>query len=174
MIKKCISVMAVMVLFGTLNLGAENIGSPPAPPKAGYALLDLLVSTFLELSKSGTLVTLEQNLPKMMAGAKKAREEKQIDLVFYARYTRMLAIFKLVTTPDPEWIIGPIVNKEVSNFIKDTIGEERENKNSIRQLSEALKEEILDLRLYLDNQTAKEKLRKEFDKRFQDALPEKK
>lgn len=174
MFKKCISAVALLVLFGTLNLGAENVGLPPAPPKAGYALLDLLISTFLELSKSGTPAALEQNLPKMMAEAKKAREEKQIDLVFYARYTRMLAIFKLVTTPDPEWIIGPIVDKEVSYFIKDTIGEERENKNSIRQLSEALKEEILDLQLYLDNQATKEKLRKEFDKRFQAALPEKK
>jgi hypothetical protein len=174
MFKKCISAVALLVLFGTLSLAAEDISPASAPPKAGYALLDFFISTFLELTKSGSSVTLEQNLPKMMAEAKKAREEKQIDLVFYARYTRMLAIFKLVTTPDPERIIGPIVDKEVSSFIKDTIGEEGENKNSIRQLSEALKEEILDLQLYLDNQAAKEKLRKEFDKKFQDAFPQKK
>jgi len=71
--------------------------------------------------------------------------------------------------------VNALPKKQISDFIQNTIGEERDHANSIGQLAAAVKEEILDLQLYLDNMATKDKMRKDFDKKFQAlGVPDKK
>ena len=164
------SIVIALALTVVLNLDAEGAGQAASPQKAGQALLDSFISTFLGLAKSDSDGGLERDLPKMMAAAKRARQERQIDLVFFTRYTRLLTIFRLAGIPDPEEILRPVLEKEASSFIRDTIGQDIANANIADQLAAAAKEEILDLQLYLDNSAAKAKLRREFDTKFKDAV----
>ena len=95
--------------------------------KAGMALLDRMVVTFDEMtacSSDNQMEEVQKALDGMMADARKAQAQGQIEADFYTRYTRILMLLKLVTTPDPQVILKEVISREVIAFIQDTKGTE--------------------------------------------------
>lgn len=166
MFRKILVLASICVLF--LDLASTEPAKTPET-KAGYALLDSLSYQFHEMAikGSGGFEKVDQVLQKCMADAKKAKEANHIDKVFFTRYARMLAIMKIVVIPDPEAILGPMLEKEIDSFVMDVLGEDRKCENKgIGQVAAAFADEILNLHLYLDNQDAKAKLMKTFEEKY--------
>jgi uncharacterized protein YheU (UPF0270 family) len=108
----------------SLNLSATE-GGAAAMKKAGYTLLDMYVKSFQEMATRGTgSGELETNLRAMATAAKKAKEAGEINLVFYSRYARILAMTKLLVQPDQGNILIPVIDREVTDFLRDITGEE--------------------------------------------------
>jgi hypothetical protein len=126
--------------------------------KACYVLLDKMIITFNEMSKSGVTdrdKKIQNALDEMMADAKKAKAQGQVDLIFYDRYTRILLILKFSTIHDPEGILMRVQLREFIEFIKDIEGKEfrtEEKSNIFGPLAESIAKEISSLKEYLDNQ----------------------
>jgi len=157
---------------------AEDQAAPIGDKKVGYALLDAIAQMFHQMAMkgSGGPGELEKGIQKFMADAKKARDQKQLNPVFFRRYAHLLAVMKLVLSPDPGGILAPLIDRELSQFVADVLGEDWKGAGpgAIGQVSDAIAYEIIDLQMYLDNLEVREKLRKEWDKKFMDVLPDKK
>lgn len=176
--KKTLAVL-VLFLFAVPILAREAEMSGPAVDKtAGYALLDAIARTFhdMAVSGSGGVQEVTRAIQKFMAEARKAREEKKIDALFFARYQRILGITKLTIAPDPDGILVPIIDRELSAFVRDVLAEDYKSSSpqAIGQVANAIAEEIINLHLYLDNIETKEKLRKAWDEKFIQAGEKKK
>lgn len=152
----------------SLNLSAME-GGPAATKKAGYALLDMYVKSFQEMAARGTSSgELETNLQSMATEAKKAKEAGDVNLVFYGRYSRLLAMTKLLVQPDKGNILLPVIDREVTDFLLDITGEEpiaykAGGPPALGQVANALAEEIINLQIYLDTLDKREAMRKKLD-----------
>jgi hypothetical protein len=167
------------LIFFTVPLLAEDQSASPVDKKVGYALLESIAKTFHDLAVGGskieTIKQIERFLVSSMADARKAKEMKQIDPVFFARYSRLLAMIKLFMAPDPGGILVPIIDQELKRFINEVLGEDYKGSGpaAIGQAARAIAEEIINLHLHLDNVEAKAKLWKSFEEKY-GAKPEKK
>jgi hypothetical protein len=151
--------MVVLVL----GLAAGETGGPDVK-KAGYALLDKYVTAFQEMAATGTGGELEGRLRVMADDARKAKDEGGIDLIFFTRYSRLLAITALVVTPDKGSLLVPVAERELADFMRDVTGEEviaLRGANAVGQIARALAEEIINLQLYLDTLERREALKKD-------------
>lgn len=172
----------IVLIVCAIPLLAEVPDPAAFDKKVGGALLDGIARVFHEMAASPTGTKedrqkqIEDFLVASMGEAKKAKEQKQIDAVFFVRYQRVLGIIKLVMAPDPGGILVPIIDQELKRFVSEVLGEEFRGTGSgaIGQVANALADEMVNLRLYMDNVEVKAKLRKEFDEKFNDLVPEKK
>ncbi len=100
----------------------------------------------------------------MMAEAKKAKKEDQIDQVFFRHYNRLLIVIKLVIVEDTEGILSPLIEREVGGFVEDVKGAKADimGEGAVGVVAEAIAEEIINLSLYLDNLKRKQELKKKF------------
>jgi len=165
------------VLLGMMAMPAlaEDLSSSAIDKKVGYAILDSLSVFFrdLALSGSGGYPKIDQFLRTTLVSAKKAKEQKQIDLIFYARLARLLAMMDLFMVPDEEGILQPVLDRESRDFVKDVLGEEWQTEDGIRKIAYAFGDEIINLQMYLDNLEIKQKLWKSFEGKYA-PQPEKK
>lgn len=156
---------------------AEDPGLTGLDKKTAYRLLDSVGLMFHEMAMTGVggKEKLEKNIQQFMADARKAKEQKQIDRVFFNRYARLLAIIKLVMAPDPGGILVPIIDRELGRFVAEVLGDDWKGSGAaaIGQVADAIAYEIIDLQMYLDNLETREKLRKDWDNKFSDVLPKK-
>ncbi|MFZ2054725.1 MAG: hypothetical protein WAU81_11060 [Candidatus Aminicenantales bacterium] len=162
-----------ILLFGFLALFSFNLAAMDNPAnakeKTGYVLLDLFIVSFRDMVTKGTTDDLEPTLLKMASELRKAREAGEIDAVFYARLSRILAITKLVIVPDPGGMLGPVINRELLFFVHDITGEDFKREGgaaAINQVANAIAEEILNLQIYLDTKDKREALRRKLDERI--------
>jgi hypothetical protein len=164
------------VAAGTREVAAE--AAPPLDKKIAYALLDSIGRMFHQMAATGAGVpaTLEKGIQQFMADAKKAKAENQINPVFYRRYAYLLAVIKMVAAPDPGGILSPVIDRELSQFVGNVLGEEWKGSGAgaIGQVANAIAYEIIDLQMYVDNLEAREKLRKVWDEKFLKPEPAKK
>ncbi len=123
--------LVFMAALGTALAGqAAPSAASPGEPKgevvaesgSGPVLVDKLVVLFEQMASSKAKI--DPVLDDLMASAKKARAEQRVDARFFARYTRLLQVFKLVTLEDKEGILRPIADRECAAFIKDIEGTE--------------------------------------------------
>jgi len=115
---------------------------------AGYALIDKTVATFEKMAHGNSSTgDLDTALNEMMALARKAREQKQVSEDFYARYTRVVRLLRLTTLSDPEGILTPTIESEISSFVQDVTGKPSMN---IGDLAEAISSELDRLKKSLD------------------------
>jgi len=159
---------AILICFWATNLSALDDNAVQVK-RAGYALLDMYVKSFQEMATQGSGASLvEDRLQAMAADAKKAKEAGEINLVFYSRYARLLAVTKLLVQPDKGNILIPVIDREVTDFLLDITGEEpiaykAGGPPAIGQVANALAEEIINLQIYLDTLAKREALRKKLD-----------
>jgi hypothetical protein len=149
-----------------LGLAAGAAEKPD--PQAGYAILDGFVGMFQNMAQTGQggYDAVDKALQAVMADVKKARAEGKIDAIFTARMTRLLAVVRLVVQPDPEIILKPYIDREVSFFIREITGEEvREgDKRGIGAIALALAHEIINLRIYLETLPRRAELMRNLEK----------
>jgi hypothetical protein len=160
------TILLCLMTFG-LALAAEE--PVPVSKKAGYALIDLYVNSFKNMGQTGTTSqTLDVELNKMMAEAKKTKAAGDIDAVFLARYARIIAVTKLITLKDPEKAIAPILNAELGRFVMDVLGEDFETEGpiAIGQMANAIAFAIVDLQIYLDTLESRQERYDKFNKKF--------
>jgi hypothetical protein len=161
--------LLVLILVSAC-LFAQESGGAPMNKDVGYALLDAVGQTFHEMAVSGTggVEKVTGAVLKLMADARKARDQNQIDAVFFARYRRILAIIKLAVAPDPQGILVPMLNEEFARFVYGVLGEEYKvsGPEAIGQVANAIADELINLHLYLDNIETKEKLRQAWDEKM--------
>jgi hypothetical protein len=142
----------------------------PAQISPGKKLLDGLVSQFQQMKKqgSGGYDVMDKAMQDLMAAAKGARQQKQIDPPFFRRYTRMLQIIKLAIVTneyDREGILNSLVQEEIDRFVADVSGvsDPAVSGRGIGPVAEALSEEIINLYMILDCQGKKDELRKQLN-----------
>jgi hypothetical protein len=169
---------AVLLASLTIPVFAADPVSPAIDKKPAYALLDGLGQMFHQfaMTGSGGLDKLEKGIQQFMADAKKAKDQNQLNSVFFRRYAYLLAIIKMVMTPDPGGILTPVIDRELGQFVGNVLGEEWKGSGpgAIGQVANAIATEIIDLQMYMDNLEAREKLRQAWDDKFKDAAPPKK
>ena len=168
----------VLVALVTAVPAAASADSPDAAQaagiKTGAVLLDKLTATFKHLAESGTggREALEQAMQELITGARQARAQKQIDAVFFFKFNRLMTVIQLAIVEDPQGILGSIVDREVGDFIEEVTGEKvtissKEGKGvGLASIADALANEILNLRIYLDTLPRREAMRQEFYKQF--------
>lgn len=126
--------------------------------------MDKVISTFKEMAEkgSGGREKVIPALEEMMADAKKAKEQEQIDPVFFNRYNRLLMVMKLFLVEDEEGILRPVIEREIGEFVWDVEGIKLDSsgKKVIGFFSQAIADELVNLHLYLDNIEKKQELRK--------------
>lgn len=126
--------------------------------------MDKVISTFKGMAEKGTggREKVIPALEEMMADAKKAKDQEQIDPVFFNRYNRLLMVMKLFLVEDEEGILKPVIEREVGEFVWDVEGIKLEGsgKKTIGFVSQAIADELVNLHLYLDNIEKKMELRK--------------
>lgn len=153
-------------LFVFICLFCMNLS---AAEKIGYTLLDKLVMTFKDMAEHGTggREIVEPAIEEMMAEAKKAKDEGQINPIFFRRYNRILMVIKLSIAEDSEGILGTLIEKEVGGFVEDILGEKADIKGGrgIGKVAQAIAEEIINMHMYLDNRKNREKLMEEYIKK---------
>jgi hypothetical protein len=153
--------------------------APKASAVAGAALLDLFIDNLREMTRQGTPDSLDKRLQEMMIAAKNSRETNTIDGVFFRRFNRVLAVTKLVAVPDSTGILAPVIEDVLSDFVQDMLGHSgfRESggkgPKAINYVAMALREEIINLQLYLDTTKDREALQKKIDQKMS-AAPKKK
>jgi hypothetical protein len=141
-------------------------------PASGTALLDLFLDHLREMAQMGKAEVLEPRLQEMMIAAKKAREAKTIDPVFFHRYNRMLAVTKLVSTPDSSGVLAPVIEGVLGDFVLDKLGiagfreEGGKGPKAINWVAQALASEIIDLQIYLDTFSQRQALQKKIEDRM--------
>lgn len=171
MVKKIFVGITVLVFVWGF-LGAESSASlikRNDKEPAAYALLDQIITTFKEMAAVGTggedLV--RQKLDDMMAAAKKNYSEERIDSVFFHGYQRLLSVIKLIVIKDKEGILGPVIQKEVGSYVRETTGKEvnlLDESRNIGPVAMAIAQGIINLHLYLDTKEQRENLWKTFNK----------
>jgi hypothetical protein len=177
MMKKMITAIVIILIVMIFCMNLKAIGlSSPAEENAGYALLDTVFVTFKELAemKEGIMGKTQEALTEMMKDAKKARDQDQIDDVFFKRFHRILLVLNIVITPvekDDANIMGPLYFGEINQFIEDVEGEKYDvqkagGHEAINKLSQAISHEIIDLRLYLDTKDKRAKLTEQYEKQI--------
>lgn len=164
--------MLVLGLLALVCWGSATAEGPRDPKeKAGYVLLDMYVGSFEEMATMGTggAEVLEAHLAKMAQALKQARGAGEIDLVFQARFARLLAMTKLFVRPDPDNILQPIIEREMVAFLSNVTGEDVVQGGgpaALGQVANALAEEIINLQIYLDTKGTREALRRKLDARI--------
>jgi hypothetical protein len=144
----------------------------------GTALLDLFLDHLRDIAQSGKTEVLEPRLQEMMIAAKKAREARTIDPVFFRRFNRMLAVTKLVATPDSSGVFAPVIEQVLGDFVLDKLGlpgfreEGGKGPKAVNWVAQALASEIIDLQIYLDTFGQRQALQKKIEERM--AAPPKK
>lgn len=142
--------------------------------KFGGALLDGIATIFRDIAATGSKADtkrIEDYLVRSMEDARKAKEQNRIDAVFLARYQRLLGIIKLVLAPDPGGILAPVLERELNWFVTEILGEKYKGSGpgAIGQVANAIADELVNLKLYMDNVEIKAKLRKDFDEMLRNA-----
>lgn len=127
---------------------------------AGYTLLNEIVDLFKNLSASGHggLNAVEKHLNKWWHEAEKARSKKLIDEKFYTRYKNLLVVITLsVFLPEKSNpIIESVIIDGINKFDIPKLESDR-NVAGLANIAEALSQEILSLKKYLDKKAKSKK-----------------
>lgn len=156
----------------------QSKDSSQISPVTGTGLLDLFLDHLRDIAQSGKAEALEPCLQEIMIAAKKAREAKTIDPVFFRRFNRMLAVTKLVATPDSSGVFAPVIEQVLGDFVLDKLGlpgfreEGGKGPKAVNWVAQALASEIIDLQIYLDTFGQRQALQKKIEERM--AAPPKK
>lgn len=163
--------LSIFLLFIAMIPVTEAMAQQ-APPKDGYALLDSLSQVFDVISTDRDyLQKVNQLITGLMVEARRARDKNLIDRVFFARYHRLLGLIKLTLDPDPEKILTPVIDPVVEDFIREVLAEDwrAERSENMLLLATAIRDEIINLRLHLDDLEKKERLIREWDQKMRRA-----
>lgn len=147
------------MLSRILQTGALSVlllwaGNALAGDDAGYVLLEKVTTQIQQMGQQKVLdeAQLQAALDGMMASAKLAKAEARIDQEFFDRYVRVVRVLRVLTLKDPEGILLPLFEKEVSSFVASVLGPQATGaaKTPMPEIARALKVELDSLKQRLD------------------------
>jgi len=171
MFKKYVLALALVILTsGPASVPGNNVKTA-AEEEAGFAMLTSLVASFNSLAQAGSggYELVNQLVQERMKELKSARQQNQIDPIFYRRYHKMLVAIKLVIMDldyDSEGILNDHVGDFLTAYIYEISGEipdlpPREHRG-LGAVAGAIAEEILNLHLYLEGKKDRARLMEEY------------
>lgn len=111
---------------------------------------------------------MDKALAGLMADARRALSEENIDNVFFYRFNRLLMFIKLTIVEDEQGILKPLIESEIDRFVLETTGEKIDRQaGMIGTVANAIAEGIIDLHLYLKTKPERQKILKDMEKRFE-------
>lgn len=121
--------------------------------QAGYVLLDSIVVLFAELVRADTAeeADIVRELNGWMARARTAQEQGLIDEVFFKRYKRILVVIRLTIVKYANHAFDHLIIREINKFDIPQKYKDKVKIAGLASVSDALVEEILSLKRYLDN-----------------------
>lgn len=160
----------ILVLVSGVSIGvwirscAARTGTVLAVFEAALARSPLLRPNRAD-EPAGGFDVVDKALQKIMAEVKKAKAEGKIDRIFTTRMTRLLVVVRLAIQPDPEIILGPFIQKEIAEFVREVSGEEMpgDGKRGIGAIASAMAHEIINLRIYLETLPRRAELMKNME-----------
>ena len=167
--------LILCALFLCVSLCPADMTGNGGEDEAAYALLDKLVLAFRTMAEKGTggKDVVNNALNEIMATARTAKEQGQLDPVFSRRFRRILITLRLAIVEDKEGILEPLIKREIGDFVLDIYGElgvpidkKGEPAIGIGRIAGAVAEEILNLQIYLDTKEEKAKLMEEHKKKL--------
>jgi hypothetical protein len=154
MSRKEMPMLPRILLTGVLGvLQLWGVAASAGNDDAGYVLLEKLTTQFQQLGSHTAAPQLETALNEMMASAKRAKAEARIDQEFFDRYVRVLRVVRALTLPDPEGILYPLLDGEVSAFVDSVLGPRATRapgSSPMAEIASAIKKELDSLKLKLD------------------------
>lgn len=171
-------IITTLFLFAFIMFGEvvkETDRPPPPSPGENIAsiLLDSIVVGFnkLAMKGAGAYNPVNDLLQESMARLNKARTDKNVDEIFYARYKRILVVLKLAIMDrkdDTQGILSDLIGKEMQAFAFDITGEIRDmhdpKKRGIASIAKAIIWEILNLHIHLDTKDNRGNLMRKYFK----------
>ncbi|MCX6560705.1 MAG: hypothetical protein NTZ26_09325 [Candidatus Aminicenantes bacterium] len=105
-----------------------------------------------------------------MSEAVQAKAKAQIDPAFFFRFNRLLMIMRLNFLADSKGILKDAVNRLTTDFVEDVTGArpvfDKAGEVGLGAMTGALAEEIVNLRLHIENRDRKAKLLDEWMNSF--------
>jgi len=137
---------------------------------AGNVLLERLIGMFQTMAATGSggRDKVNTEIEGIMAETKKAFSENKIDPYYFRHFHRILLVIKLTIVEDQEGILGSLIEREAEEFVSDMMGAQKgRDASSIGVLAEALQQGFLNLQLYLDTKDQRQKLKEDWEKKFE-------
>ena len=140
-------VLGILLLWGGNALAGDD---------AGYVLLEKMTTQIQQMGQQNMLdeAQLGAALNEMMASAKRAKAEARIDQEFFDRYVRLVRVVRMLTVKDPEGILVPLYDREISAFVASVLGPQAAQApgalTPMPDIARALKSELDSLKLKLD------------------------
>ncbi len=139
------ALMGVLLLWGSHARAGDD---------AGYVLLEKVTTQIQQMGqqRAPDEAQLQAALDGMMASAKLAKAESRIDQEFFERYARVVRVIRVLTIKDPEGILLPLFEKEVSSFVTSVLGPQASGAamTPMPEIARALKVELDALKQKLD------------------------
>jgi hypothetical protein len=159
-----------------------------ATVKDGYALLNSLLTLFENLpvvqkgadsdpKMSPGLAEVDRRLSQLGTDAKAALDAAVIDRIFFSRYLRLLAMYKLVITPVVRGgLLKDVFQRSFDDFVWNVtfVHWRWEDEDGIAKMAAATEEEFLQLMVYLDTRQQRQELKKKYGYRMLPPPPAKK
>ncbi len=144
-IRKTGALLGVLLFLGASAFAGDD---------AGYVLLEKVTTQIQQMGQQKELdeAQLQAALDGMMASAKRAKAEARIDQDFFDRYVRVVRVIRVLTLKDPEGILVPLFEKEVSSFVASVLGPQASGaaRTPMPEIARALKVELDSLKQKLD------------------------
>lgn len=123
--------------------------------QAGYMLLNSIVVTFAELSRTGqgSEEMILRELNSWMNQARLAKKKQLIDEEFFARYKRILVVIRLTIVKHANHAFDRLIVQEINKF--DIPRRVKGKVEGLASVADALAQEVLSLKRYLDQKYAR-------------------
>lgn len=172
--KMMVWMLAAFLAGGTALAGGQSWPAAAAAGKAepGFVLLDRVLVLFQNLARTGSggREAVAKGLEDIMSEAVQAKAKAQIDPAFFFRFNRLLMIMRLNFLADSKGILKDAVNRLTTDFVEDVTGArpvfDKAGEVGLGAMTGALAEEIVNLRLHIENRDRKAKLLDEWMNSF--------
>ena len=150
-------------LFAAAAMSAAQPAQAEAS-KAGYELLDRLVTLLVKAAAPGGTGDIGQEIVLLAKEAKAAQGAKRVDDLFAVRFSRLLSAVRQALIMDPEVLFWPMYRYEMVDFIEERTGRTPDWKDllfivndhggagvGLGVIADAVMSEVVSLHIHLDN-----------------------
>ncbi len=169
---------AVWILLANLSAAMTWAGPQHWPASSsgktepGLVLLDRILVLFQKIAAEGTggREAVLKGLEEIMNEAVQAKTKGQLDTVFFRRFSRLLMVMELNFLRESKSILKIHVDRQTSDFVEDIVGVRpvagKDGGVGLGDMTMALADEIVNLRIILETKDRKAKLLEEWMNSF--------
>lgn len=163
--KARLTVLVAAGLFAAATMSAAQQPAQAEAGKAGYELLDRLVTLLVKAAAPGSgSGDIGQEIVLLAKEAKAAQGAKRVDDLFTVRFSRLLSAVRQALIMDPEVLFWPMYRYEMVDFIEERTGRIPDWKDllfivndhggagvGLGVIADAVMSEVVSLHIHLDN-----------------------